>query len=222
LPAAAQLSPSLAQGLGGWYRLPRMQGQGDVEADRKIGDGPERGDDAALVAAVARGDKAALGALYDRHCRLLLALGARILGDRAVAEDVMHDVFLEAWHQAAAFDPARGSVRAWLVTRMRSRALDRRAAARRQARLAADAGRAEDAARRGDASLHGDGERLRSRVANLPADLGAVVELAYFEGLSSSEIAARLAIPTGTVKSRMARALAALKHELAPDQGGVA
>src|SRR5215510_10120109 len=117
-----------------------------MQADVTSRDAPEAGggapsaadapDDAALVAAAARGDKPALGVLYDRHARLLLAVGLRILGDRGAAEDVLHDVFLEAWHQAAAFDPARGSVRAWLVTRMRSRALDRRATVSRQARLA--------------------------------------------------------------------------------------
>jgi RNA polymerase sigma-70 factor (ECF subfamily) len=196
--------------------------QGDVVVDRNPDEASERIDDAALIAAVARGDKAALGALYDRHCRVLLALGCRILGDHAVAEDVLHDVFLEAWHQAAGFDPARGSARAWLVTRMRSRALDRRAASRRQARLAADAGRegATDAAGGREAAAALDGERVRDRVAGLAPELGTIVELAYFEGLSSSEIAARLAIPTGTVKSRMARALAALKHELVPGEGG--
>src|SRR5690349_1771596 len=93
-------------------------------------------EDARLVAAVAAGDKGALAALYDRHARLLLVLGLRILQERAAAEDVLHDVFIEAWHQAAAFDPARGTVRAWLVMRMRSRLLDRRAQARRRARLA--------------------------------------------------------------------------------------
>src|SRR3954464_6661439 len=98
-------------------------------------------EDDRLVAAVAAGDKRALGALYDRHARSLLVLGLRILQDRPAAEDVLHDVFIEAWHQAGAFDPARGTVRAWLVMRMRSRVLDRRAQARRRARLADEAGR---------------------------------------------------------------------------------
>jgi RNA polymerase sigma-70 factor (ECF subfamily) len=173
----------------------------------------------ALVAAVVRGDKRALGALYDQHGSLLLALALRILGDRAAAEDLLHDVFLEAWHQAAGFDPARGSVRAWLVTRMRSRALDRRAAMGRQARLASDAGRAHQA-EGAPGAAEGDRARVRGRVARLPAELAAVVELAYFEGLSSSEIAARLDIPVGTVKSRMARGLGVLRDQLAPADGG--
>jgi RNA polymerase sigma-70 factor (ECF subfamily) len=176
--------------------------------------------DAALMAAVVRGDKSALGALYDRHCRLLLALGLRVLGDRTSAEDVLHDVILEAWHQAGTFDPARGSVRAWLVTRMRSRALDRRAAGQRQARLQDSAGRVAQATVLTKTSPTGiDSQRVRHRVEELSAELRAVVELAYFEGLSSSEIAARLGIPMGTVKSRMARALGTLKGVLGPVEG---
>jgi len=177
-------------------------------------------DDAALVAAIARGDKSALGTLYDRHCRLLLALGLRVLGDRTAAEDVLHDVFLEAWHQARAFDPGRGSARAWLVTRMRSRALDRRATVSRQARLADSAGRTQDTGLTRSSPTGIDLERVRRGVQALPAELGAVVELAYFDGMSSSEIASRLGVPVGTVKSRMARAMAALKSELGPGQGG--
>src|SRR5262249_44538283 len=136
-------------------------------------------DDASLVAAIVRGDKSALGALYDRHCRLLLALGLRVLGDRTAAEDVLHDVFLEAWHQARTFDPRRGSVRAWLVTRMRSRALDRRATVARQARLDNTAGRSEDTGLTKTSPTGLDGERVRRGVAGLPPELGAVVELAY-------------------------------------------
>ena len=100
--------------------------------------------DVRLMAALAAGDRQALGQLYDRQGPLLLALGLRMLGDRAVAEDVLHDVFLEAWHHAREFDPARGTVRAWLVTRMRSRCLDRRTTAVRQHRLAEDAARQQD------------------------------------------------------------------------------
>src|SRR5262245_29250764 len=83
-------------------------------------------DDERLIARAVGGSRDALAELYDRHAPLLLGLGARILGDRGLAEDVLHDVFLEAWHHAREYDPARGTVRAWLVTRMRSRSLDRR------------------------------------------------------------------------------------------------
>jgi RNA polymerase sigma-70 factor, ECF subfamily len=174
-------------------------------------------DDATLVDALGRGDKSALARLYDRHASLLLALGIRILGDRSRAEDLLHDVFLEAWHHAHDFDPARGSVRAWLVTRMRSRALDRRLAVARQQRLAeAAAGDAEanPGESGGDGAVTLDGERLRSHLRTMPPELIAVLELSYFEGLSSSEIGSRLGIPTGTVKSRMARALATLRESM--------
>jgi RNA polymerase sigma-70 factor (ECF subfamily) len=200
--------------------------QGEVRAGGgrvEIGGTRERADeadDAALVAAIARGDKSALGALYDRHCRLLLALGLRVLGDRTAAEDVLHDVFLEAWHQARTFDPGRGSARAWLVTRMRSRALDRRSTVSRQARLADSAGKEQATVLTKSSPTGIDLERVRRGVQGLPAELGAVVELAYFDGLSSSEIAKQLGIPVGTVKSRMARAMASLKSELGPGQRG--
>ena len=188
------------------------------------GGGADLGDtsEAALVAAVTRGDRQALARLYDLHASIMLALGVRILGDRTAAEDVLHDVFLEAWHRAADFDPSRGSVRAWLVTRMRSRALDRRASAARQARLAEDAGR-EPGQGLGMAQLDGadqagmplDSARIRQQISSMPEELHTLLELAYFDGLSSSEIATRLGIPTGTVKSRMARALQTLREQLA-------
>jgi RNA polymerase sigma-70 factor (ECF subfamily) len=188
-------------------------------------DGLEPEEDARLVAAVAGGDKQALATLYDRHARVLLALGLRILRDRTAAEDVLHDVFLEAWHQAGAFDPARGTVRAWLVMRMRSRALDRQAQIARRARLADEAARAGEPAVAGAATGESgatevDQQRVQRGVAELPAELAAVVERAYFHGLSSSEIAAELGIPLGTVKSRMARALAILRERLLPGRGG--
>jgi RNA polymerase sigma-70 factor (ECF subfamily) len=171
--------------------------------------------DADLVAALARGDKQALGVLYDRHAAVLLALGRRLLGgDRGQAEELVHDVFLEAWMHAAEFDPSRGSVRAWLVTRARSRALDRRAARARHARLAEQAALTDDGPRPEDAALPLDAARVRGALARLPAELVAVLELAYFEGLSSSQIAEALDVPIGTVKSRTARALAELREAL--------
>ena len=181
-------------------------------------------DDNVLAAALVRGDHAALGRLYDRHAGVLLALGFRILGDRGRAEDVLHDVFLEAWHHAADFDPARGTMRSWLATRMRSRALDRRTAVLRQQRLAEEATQQAEALQTSpeagdDRSLALDGGRIHSFLSGMPSDLAAVIELAYFQGLSSSETASRLAIPVGTVKSRMARALTMLRQDLG-DGGG--
>ena len=168
--------------------------------------------DAALMAALVRGDRDALAALYDRHAGVLLALATRLLGDRPQAEELLHDVFLEAWHHARDFDPARGSVRAWLVTRTRSRAFDRRAARSRHGRLAEAAAREHSALAQADASVPLDAARVRQEVSRLPPELVTLLELAYFEGLSFSEIGEALAIPLGTVKSRMARALSLLRE----------
>jgi RNA polymerase sigma-70 factor, ECF subfamily len=191
-----------------------MQGEPARDGRRASPGSP---DDGALCLALAGGDRQALATLYDRHAPLLMALGMRLLGARAPAEDVLHDVFLEAWHHARDFDPARGTVRAWLMTRMRSRCLDRRASASRQAQLASDLAKEPDAPFRPGADL--DSQRLQGRIAGLAEELAEIVELAYFDGLSSSEIARRLDIPIGTVKSRMARALSTLRQGLG-ERGG--
>jgi RNA polymerase sigma-70 factor (ECF subfamily) len=177
-------------------------------------------DEAALVAAVARGDREALGALYDLHAPVLLALGKRMLGSQAAAEDLLHDVFLEAWHRAAEYSAQRGAVRAWLIVRARCRALDRLGRGARDARaverVTAEAG---EAAAHPRAVAAVDGARVRRLVRGLPAELLVVLDLAYFEGLSSSEIAGRLDLPVGTVKSRTARALACLRDAMAAAPG---
>jgi RNA polymerase sigma-70 factor (ECF subfamily) len=194
--------------------------QGEQQAADRPGAAPA-GEDSALCAAVAGGDRGALGQLYDRHAPVLMALGLRILGNRAQAEDVLHDVFLEAWHQARTFDPARGTVRAWLVTRMRSRCLDRKSSATRQARVASELSHQGEVERRqpGATDRTMDSQRLALHIAGLPAELAQVIELAYFDGLSSSEMAEHLHIPVGTVKSRMARALSTLRQGLAEPGG---
>lgn len=169
--------------------------------------------DIRLVRAIASGERAALGRLYDRHAPLLLAVGMRILRERAEAEDVLHDVFLEVWRKAHTYDPQRASVRGWLLLRMRSRCLDRAksaAVARRspldavpEARSATDPGRGADSKRLGP-WLDGLSEEQRS-----------VIVLGYFEGLSCSEMATRLGIPIGTVKSRLAAAMRKLRASVA-------
>ncbi len=179
-----------------------------------------RGDEASLVAAIAGGDRKALAALYDLHAPALLGIARRILGDRASAEDLLHDVFLEVWHHAAEYAPGRGSVFAWLTVRTRSRALDRLGRRTRHAsaveRLGEEAPRAAPAA----AAAEVDGARVRSLVVGLPPEVAAILELAYFEGLSCAEIALRLEIPSGTVKSRMARGLALLRVAIDRPAGG--
>lgn len=167
--------------------------------------------DAELVAAMARGDRQALSQLYERHAALLLGLALKIVRDRREAEDLLHDVFLEAWRSAKDFDPKRGRVRTWLAIRMRSRALDQQKSAR-VARNAGDAGLelvVDDAA-----GASPDHARVRGALAELSPDQRTVLELAYFEGLSCTEIAARIAIPVGTVKSRLAAGLDRLRGRL--------
>jgi RNA polymerase sigma-70 factor (ECF subfamily) len=180
--------------------------------------GAEPAEDARLMALVVRGDRVALASLYDRHAPVMLALGTRILADRTLAEDVVHDVFLEAWHHAREFDAGRGTVRAWLVTRMRSRSLDRRGKVQRTARVAESAARESQPAAGAEGIAGPDRERVRQGVAGLPEELSTIVDFAYFEGLSASEIAERLALPIGTVKSRLARAIATLRARIRPER----
>jgi RNA polymerase sigma-70 factor (ECF subfamily) len=165
-------------------------------------------EDAALVRAMADGDRGALASLYDRHASVLLGIAMRIVRDRREAEDLLHDVFLEAWRAAKDFDPKRGRVRTWLAIRMRSRALDLQKSAR-VSRNAGDAGLeiVQDDRER----TSPDHARVRAALGELGTDQRRVLELAYFEGLSCSEIATKLEIPVGTVKSRVAAGLRGLR-----------
>jgi len=181
-----------------------------------MGPGHDDAEDAALVQAMAAGDRGALASLYERHCQVLLGLALRIVRERREAEDLLHDVFLEAWRCAKDFDPKRGRVRTWLAIRMRSRALDLQKSAR-VSRNAGDAGLESIAV--GDGGVPGfvfsaDHARVRSALGSLGDDQRRVLELSYFEGLSCSEIAARVAIPIGTVKSRLAAALQRMREAM--------
>lgn len=163
--------------------------------------------------AAASGDRAALGSLYDRFAPSMLAVAQRVLGSPREAEDLVHDVFLEAWHRARHYDRTRGSVQTWLMLRLRSRALDRLRAGQRRARLVQQAiveepppppNEIESGSVEASHALHGF-------LAELNHDQRQVLELAYFEGLPLAEIAARLTLPIGTVKSRMSRAIGELR-----------
>jgi RNA polymerase sigma-70 factor (ECF subfamily) len=181
-------------------------------------------DDAALVAAVARAERDAFAALYDRYAPLLLGAAHGVLRNRRDAEDLLHDVFLEVWHKASGYDPARGSVRSWLLLRVRSRAIDRvrsLTVARRHGMAPPE--EAESAAGAGaEAALlmSADAGRVREALRSLPDAQRTLVELAFFEGLSCTELAQRCELPVGTVKSRLARALGKLREGLGAEGSG--
>ncbi len=170
-------------------------------------------DDSEVLRAVANGDAQSLGVLYDRHAPAMLALGLRIVAVRREVEDLLHDVFLEAWRHAGDYDPRRGSVKTWLLLRMRSRCLDRVRSHgfSRVEPLLTDPVRGQ-AADRAERTV--DGSRVRVLVNELPQGQREVLELGYFAGLSFQEIADRLGIPIGTVKSRVSAAMVKLRAEL--------
>lgn len=172
----------------------------------------------AALLACARGERYALQALYQREARWLCGVAQRIVGDRARAEDVLHDAFVEVWRSAATFRPALGSARGWIYTVVRHAALRAR---RRDGRIdivepealteLADAGQGAghdpaDAAGRGL-----DVDRLDRCLDGLEPVRRTCVTLAFVDGCTHEEIAARVAAPLGTVKSWIRRSLAALK-----------
>lgn len=178
---------------------------------------PHNPEDAELVLLMARGDKAALSGLYDRYAGLLLGLAIRMMGGRSEAEDLMHDVFLEAWKRAGDYDPARGTVKAWLCLRIRSRALDRKKSPRVARAVAWDDARAnETEAPAHDPFLRMERERVRAALTTLSAEQRDVVDLCYFNGFSTAEAADQLKCPVGTVKSRLSAARDRLRVALAP------
>jgi RNA polymerase sigma-70 factor (ECF subfamily) len=168
--------------------------------------------DSALLELVAGGDRAALGRLYDRYAPALLAAALRTLRSQGDAEDVLHDVFVEVWQQAGDYDARRGSVRAWLFLRLRSRALDRvRRASAKDLGLDGEMAAALPSLSAEDPALAPDRERVRRALEALPAEQRSALVLAWFCGLSGAQIAERLGAPLGTIKTRLALGMSKLR-----------
>src|SRR6187397_2603144 len=203
-------------------------------------------DDVAVVLRMAAGSEAALETLYDRYASAVYAAAIRLTSDRQVAEEVVQETFLALWNRAESFNPAAGSLAAWLHTIARNRTVDRlRAAGRRPGLfpLSAAAGEGEDdngalerlaatgvvvAAGRGapspDSAVVAGEVRmmLQHALAGMPDEERTVIVLAYREDLTQSEIADRLGWPIGTVKTRTRRALRRLREVLADELGPAA
>ena len=161
---------------------------------------------------VAAGDVAALRALYDEHAPRAMAIALQILRSLQEAEDVVQETFLEIWRRAAQFDDGRGSAIAWVVTIARSRAIDRLRASSAAGRVLGEVA-TEDLMRTALPSPadrmeeRRDGARVATALAALPALQRETIELAYFQGLSHSEIAVKTGSPLGTVKMRVKLAM---------------
>jgi RNA polymerase sigma-70 factor (ECF subfamily) len=185
---------------------------------------PSQISDHDLMRAVAQGDETALAAIYDRYRLILFGLILRILHDRQEAEDVLQEAFLQVWRRARDFDESRGRAFTWLVTIARSRALDRLRALGSRARLADEAAQAphEDVADAAEDAVKSEqGTIVRQALVELPEEQRRTLFLAYFEGLTQTEIAARLGDPLGTVKTRMRSGLIKLRELLRDKSRGL-
>jgi RNA polymerase sigma-70 factor (ECF subfamily) len=168
--------------------------------------------DQALLERIAGRDAHALADLYDRFAPVALALAARILGDRSEAEDVLQVVFTRVWQEAGRYDPSKGSAASWLLSWIRNSAIDRlrRRDALRRASARVPAGHGDET----PAVSGEEREKVARALAELPADQRQALELAYFEGMTQTQIAQRLGEPLGTVKTRIRLGMNKLRQAL--------
>jgi RNA polymerase sigma-70 factor (ECF subfamily) len=178
----------------------------------------DAGEDAITLSRVAKGDADALGALYDRYGRVVFGVLYQMLGSPEAAEEVTQDAFHAVWRRARTYRAERGSVRVWLLAIARNAAIDwRRTKGKRMAREATmdDAvALVEEVALEDRVITTLRAERVRAAVATLPAEQREVLSLAFWSGLSQTEIAARTSVPLGTVKTRVRLGMAKLRERL--------
>lgn len=180
--------------------------------------------DASLIERIRAADQTAFMTFYDRFSPLLYSVAARVLGDRKEAEDVLQEAMLIIWNKSGEYDPELGSLSSWVVALTRNKALDRLRARTRRLRLIEEvAMMAEESDVASTPSvneaIHGRerADRLHAAMRDLPRDQRMAIELAFFTGLSQSDIATRLQQPLGTIKARIRRGMLRLREQL----GGV-
>lgn len=188
-------------------------------APSSIGDEAQAHEQARLLAAMAIGEQAALGQLYDSLAKPLYSLAFRVLNNASEAQDVVQDVFVQLWKKASSYEQSRGSVFSWAVTLTRNRAIDRVRTRKRRAELLAES--APDiqpmTLNGGHDSAHSlwlqeKAAAVRGALAQLGPDQQKAIELAYFSGLTQQEIAVTLNAPLGTIKARIRRGLRQLRE----------
>ncbi|TMK22343.1 MAG: sigma-70 family RNA polymerase sigma factor [Actinobacteria bacterium] len=173
-----------------------------------------------LLERVTAGDHAAFAEIYRRYAPTAFGLAVRMLGERAMAEEVLQEVFLSIWRRAGAFDPARGSVRSWLFAQIHHRSVDvvrREEAERRRSQVsvtpAADDGSVDEVIE--ESWLKARRSHVRNALGSLSAEQRQMIELAYFQGMTQSQVARATGVPLGTVKSRTLAAMRRLRDALA-------
>ena len=167
-----------------------------------------------MIAGIRGGREAAMAQLYDRYSSIVYSVALRVLGDTGAAEDVMQEIFMQLWRKPESFDASRGSLAAWLAVIARHRAIDALRKRKPEADIsdvviALDFDLEEEAGRK--LAI----EKVRGALAGMPAEQRRAVELAFFEGMTHSEVAAKTGEPLGTVKTRIRSALQSLRKVMA-------
>jgi RNA polymerase sigma-70 factor (ECF subfamily) len=166
--------------------------------------------DLATVTAMKSGDQSALAELYDRYSSVVYAVALRVLGDTGAAEDVLQEVFLQLWRNPGAFDAARGNLGAWLAVITRNRAIDSLRKRRPETDIE-DVVVSVSPDLAGDADRSRAAEKVRGVLGAMPGPQRSALEMAYFEGMSHSEIADKTGEPLGTIKTRIRTGLTTLR-----------
>jgi len=173
-----------------------------------------------LLERVSAGDHAAFSEVYRRYSPAALGLAVRILGEQAMAEEVLQEVFLSVWRRAGAYDPARGSVRSWLFAQIHHRSVDvvrREEAVRRRSTAAPESDVADERIDEvvEEGWLKARRDHVRRALGGLSPEQRQVIELAYYRGLTQTQVATETGVPLGTVKSRTLTAMRRLRDSLA-------